>query len=977
MSVSVWKDIRVLPDSSFVSLENEAPWDPLGTASCRRPSLSLVAVTNDRTRHVAERPLRGRDREFALLAAVVDRARSGGGGVAVVRGDPGIGKTALLHAVVARAPDDRRLLLRGGAGEFEQDRPFGVWADMLGSASVARGPEAGAERGAALIAHTDASNPGELRYVITRRIIEFLEDQAASRSVVVTLDDAQWADETSLHVLDQLARRVQGTGIALLVARRTAPRSAALDRIEEVLGVETVHIGPLPPDVIKTIATDVVKGDLDESLLAALGEADGSPFLAILMAELATRGDPASMDRSGAETVARHLAAVSNDGLETLKAASIIGPRFGLTDLGIVSGTDAMQLWPRLEDARAVGVIRPSGDLLEFRHDLIWRAIYESIPEPIRQGLHREFAHRLAGSDERSDRVISHLLIGAQPGHGDDLDLLRRTAEGVAARDPATAAGLYERALDLSADRPDQAAILAGGLVNTLLWSGQFYRAKTRSQALLEAPLDASVKGDVRRALGRVLAYQGKVESSLAEVETALTDDSMPDTLRARLLADASLRRLVCGDPVGASRAADEALALAAERGDAVATTLARCAASRVSGYEGYVDRAIDLAERSTVVANGRAEEAIELLQPPLYLGLALIDADRLSDARTILTEGRDLAELLGSVWMVPLFHLGLALEAYLVGDWERSTTEADTGLAAADELNTFVWVPWTQAVRALMAVAQGDPAEPHLAVIDGARRSNGASQFGDAWLTWAAIRHLEANGRPEAAIERGLSAWRAVDGQTIAGDRRVYAVDLVRLLMAADRVDEAGAVIRVLDVVADRSGTDADRAALSHARGLLARDTQSILEASDWYANGGRRSSQAHAMEDAARLLVETGAKDAALTTALGAAEIHERMGAVNDLARVGALLRSLGHKRGVKARRKRARTGWESVTATETQVLELLARGLTNRQIAERLFISPRTVETHVAHLFGKLDASSRAELAAQQAQHAIQHP
>ena len=150
--------------------------------------------------------------------------------------------------------------------------------------------------------------------------------------------------------------------------------------------------------------------------------------------------------------------------------------------------------------------------------------------------------------------------------------------------------------------------------------------------------------------------------------------------------------------------------------------------------------------------------------------------------------------------------------------------------------------------------------------------------------------------------------------------------------------------------------------------QGLAENDAHALVAAAGTYAEASRPLELALASEDAATALVRQGDTERARPLLDQAIAIYERLGADRDLSRVNAILRLAGVRRGIRGRRKRAQFGWQSLTATELTVSGLVADGLSNPQIGERLFVSRRTVQTHLAHVFTKLDLSSRAQLAAE---------
>jgi DNA-binding CsgD family transcriptional regulator len=181
-------------------------------------------------------------------------------------------------------------------------------------------------------------------------------------------------------------------------------------------------------------------------------------------------------------------------------------------------------------------------------------------------------------------------------------------------------------------------------------------------------------------------------------------------------------------------------------------------------------------------------------------------------------------------------------------------------------------------------------------------------------------------------------------------------------------RPELAQAVVAAMDEATAGSPVTTWWAAAMQCRGLLHDDSDALVEAVAAYRQAPRPMEQARACEDAASALSRVGRRDEAVALLREAVGVHEPVGAFMDLTRAEAALRGLGIRRGRRGARRRPLRGWESLTPTELEVVRLVSQGLTNVEIGRRLFISRRTVETHLSHIFGKLGVSSRVQLAAQ---------
>jgi DNA-binding CsgD family transcriptional regulator len=343
---------------------------------------------------------------------------------------------------------------------------------------------------------------------------------------------------------------------------------------------------------------------------------------------------------------------------------------------------------------------------------------------------------------------------------------------------------------------------------------------------------------------------------------------------------------------------------------------------------------------------------------------MTLQQVDRFEEAHEALREGRRAEEQLGNVSYLPVYYYEEATLLFQEGRWDDAVAQAQTGLELADEVGLEMLLPWPHGVLALVALHRDelDAVAASLAAIE---RRHGAESAGVA-----RGRLAEALGDAAGALAALRHAWERDAAKGIVYRRRALGPDLVRLALAAGDRDYAEAVAaQVEEAAALTSVPSLDGIAL-RCRGLLEQDTDLLLRAVEAYERGPRVFERAAACEDAATALGHAGRVAEARTLFDAALGVYDEVGARRDAARALASMRALGLGRKRRGARKRPQHGWESLTPSELEVVRLAAEGLTNPQIGQRLFISPRTVQTHLAHAFRKLDISSRVELAAEAA-------
>jgi DNA-binding CsgD family transcriptional regulator len=241
-------------------------------------------------------------------------------------------------------------------------------------------------------------------------------------------------------------------------------------------------------------------------------------------------------------------------------------------------------------------------------------------------------------------------------------------------------------------------------------------------------------------------------------------------------------------------------------------------------------------------------------------------------------------------------------------------------------------------------------------------------SPYRGAWAVWAQALVLEAHhGRP-AALSILAECWDDCLAGGLLVDLPIVGPDLVRLAVAGGEVARARQVCRVVAEVAAMNGVPSISGAALRCRGLADDDPELLLAAADAYARGPRVLDTALVREETGHALLRHGEVDSGRSQLVQALELYDGLNAARGLLRSEAALRGTGVRLGRRGSRKRPQRGWLSLTPTECTIAGLVAEGRSNPQIADQLYVSHRTVQTHVSHIFVKLDISSRAQLAAE---------
>lgn len=930
----------------------------------------------------ASSALFGRANEVGILDKLLDSVGSGFGSTVLLEGEAGVGKTRLLEEALALAKRRGFRVLRGSAREVDSDRPFGILAEALFLDPRADDEER-AEIGRGLTRRSPfaGSTPADERYRLVESILSLLERLTAHEALVLALDDLHWADASSLVALDHVRRRLAHVPLAVVGTLRPLPRPRELERlVAEVAGNDVAHvvIGPLSEEAVAALVRDQLGTEPDPALMALVAGARGNPFYVTeLVAVLGEEGlldernraleaDRAALPPTLRLTILRRLGFLSIQTLELLRVASILGSTFPVTDLSTVLGRPPAELLSALDEALRAGVLAEAGERMAFRHDLVREAVYEDIPIAIRRALHTDAGRRLAGAGASPVHVATHFASAATPGDREAVEWLRRAAREVGAQDPTIAARLLEKAHDLLPPKDEARNELLAELAWWLLWSGKLEETVGLSRRLLAARPDPRVAGTLHYALAKALVSQGRVAESLRELEVGLSVEGLPEEDRLRLLADLALRRFHARDIPGAREAAERALREAEAAGAPFPACAARCALAMIALYGGRVPQAVEEAEATVALADADLTGELLLVGPRLYLGLALIQADGLDKAVGVLHAARgEEGQAFQSVWP------GVAaLAHYHAGRWDDAVAEAETSLALAEETGSRVFDLLVSGTLAQVAFHRNDlrAAERALTAAEEELRDSGLARMGLAWVQWARAFVKEARGDALDALHLLDGVWELGVAREMPAECSELTPDLVRLAISAGWQLRAAEVAETMEGLAEHMRTPSARGRALRCRGILEREPDALLEAVRALRSGRRPLELAAACEDAARLLRFAGRDAEAIDLLREAAEQYIGLTASRDAARVDAELRSLGVRPGRRGPRRRPTTGWESLTPTELEVVRLAAEGLTNGEIGRRLFISPRTVSTHLTHVFGKLGVSTRVQLAAE---------
>src|SRR5689334_7229929 len=877
-----------------------------------------------------------RDAELAALAAAIAAAEAGHGTLALVEGPAGIGKTTLLRAACrGPGPQSPRVLTAGGLA-LEQGFPYGIVRQLLDPVRGEDGLMDGAAALAARVFDWAEAGPVEddVRYAAMHGLYWLVANLAARQPLVLAVDDAHWADAPSLRWLAHLAARVEHLPVALLLAVRDGPDEPEL--LGELRAAGTrIRLGPLGPDATAALVRrrlGAVPGDGVSGADAQLGRdwhasTGGNPFLLDALATALRDGDEKA--EPIAQAVLRRIGPEGPEAGRLTRALAVLGGPAPLRQAAALAGLDLPAAARLADRLRAADVLAP-GSVLEFAHPIVRTAVYESIPPGERALAHAEAARLLEREGAHAERLALHLL-RSEPGADPRVAALLRAAAAAATGrgDPGAAAACLRRALDEpppAADRPGLLLELGIAL------------ARERSPAAVPALREAVELAGPDAALlaARVLGIWAYHAEAVAICRNALSG-AVPDDLADSLQADLFQNAVISAETV------------------AEAVTLPRRTA-RTAAW------GVNDALLAAMSADGGAITlpALDRIPPDsmgaVYALLVLIWTGQLEVAGRVCDTVLADARRRGSMSMVA--HAS-CLHSMIMRRLGRLEEAADAARLALDfKLATSppLAVAWAAAlsVDALSRLGRLDEADAIAGLAAGREPPEG-------WIHTVSFRQARgalrvAQHRPDEALADLLAAgegWQAlgVTNPAIASWRTAA----VAAYRALGQHDEAASLAAEQLALARKAGRPLTLGVALRAHGDLA-EAIGVLEATP------ARYELALALADHGASLRRSGQRTQAREPLLRALDLAERTGAAGLAAEVKRELLAAGARP-----RRTALTGPDALTAGERRVAALAADGLSNRQIAEHLFVTQATVETHLRHAFRKLNITSRADLPA----------
>lgn len=940
----------------------------------------------------------GRASELLAIEKVISSALAGSPGAVALVGEPGIGKTSMADELRRRAADAGFEIFSGIVSEFEREIPFGLVVDALDEpfrglkAEIGRDRSRSAELAAVLpsLGGSRAQPSGAFeveRFKFHRAVRDVLARLAAHRPLLLVLDDLQWADPASVETVAHLIRRaVPGMILALAYRPQQIPTILAT-AIEQAVRDGTLAELALTPLTISEAGQLLSKPSDSPALRDLYAESGGNPFY---LEQLARVSEPdrhtvvgpvptkdADIPESVRAVLAQELAVLPQPALEVLQAAAIAGDPFATDLVAEIVGLDHPATAELLDVATAADLVRVSNTpgRLCFRHPIVRRVVYEGTLPGWRLAAHRSAARVLARHGASSSVRAHHVERSAVPGDEEAIAVLTHAGWEAAARAPATAASWFNSALRLLPEsKTGQRLQLTVALAGALASAGRLLDCRAALNEALELLSSDSLTeqvpiiGMIARAdhgLGQGEQAKGLITAALAQAEVGSADE-------VALRLDLAENHFLLGQWQDAVETAQIALAQAEALGDEEAVLKATSNLAYFTSSHGSVAEAQRLVDAAAAGMDALdANASVPVLDCLGNLVFTELSIDRFQAAARHSERGLLVSRLTGHGFSYCRFTFGETAAKLMLGQLAEARAAAENSLEVSLMLENHQLLAVAWGFRCWVETMSGDLAA---ALIAGREAVRAAELVHDDWGVWLARACygealIEAGqperGRQEILILGGSSL---VDMQPTV--RPFWQQALVSAELSAGRFEVAEKL--ALEMAESASDLHSRR---GHARYAMAR----VLFQKEQFAAAAALAQEASRCFDAVemqvyaararliagRSLAGAGRAAEAVGELLRAHEVVERVGASRLRDEVAKELRLLG-KRVRGGRASDSSRDLPILTEREQEIARLVAQGRTNREIAADLFISPRTIEKHMARIFAKLGVSSRAALA-----------
>jgi DNA-binding CsgD family transcriptional regulator len=793
-------------------------------------------------------------------------------------------------------------------------------------------------------------------------------------------------DELSALAVRELVPALASSAVRWVFAHRPDSTNTPGQQVMAWLsrtGAARLSIHALAEPAVAQLCEQAVAARVDNTVLALAGGCGGVPLqVEQLMTALRLSGQMRfsqgvatvtgdELPSSFITVVEQILEGLSDDAQRLVRTGSVFGRPFRISAVAALLDRPPAQLVPLVEEATAARLLTHDDDALCFAHDLVRLAVYGTLNESVRALLHREAA-TISGAERRPPvEVAEHLLKSGREGAREAVTILHAAARDVSGLAPGTAADLIVHALDLIGEHDPERGTLIADAVRLLASAGRLEQAHDLGRTALRAGLDPATEATLLLGLAEAFKHAGQNLTAVDYADQALGIAGIDHAVTAKLFAIRAHALFYIGDLREADRSGASATTAGELSGASGATIFGLTARSLVAQAEGRLEASLAYAQQATQTADRVGGSAVHR-HPRIWLGSALAALDRFEEAERTYLRGREESEKLGTAWSEPLWHYYQTSLLTARGQLDDAIAEADAGVTAAERLTTFqLAVPLLGALIRL-SVLRDDLAQAKEHRTHMRRLTATGITAAPEDVAWAEAVLLDATVGPDAAMHALADIHDALpDRAALIVQDPSAAAELVRIALGAQDKGRAAAVVASARRLAERNpAVPSLVAAAAHADGLFRADLGRVRRAVETFRRTPRVLALAAALEDAANLAIAAGDVTAGRECADEAIAIVTAVGAHRALHRLETLV---GQRQAPPAAVDLAGPPclWQ-LTEAERKVALLVAKGKRNREVAEALFVSIHTVDSHLRKIFAKLGIASRVDLARLVAEH-----
>ncbi|WP_067479384.1 helix-turn-helix transcriptional regulator [Nocardia amamiensis] len=945
----------------------------------------------------------GRALEQTNMQQVLDSALAGSAGALAVLGEPGIGKTRMLGELCKRAAAAGFDVLVGRGSEFEREVPYGLVVEALDErfgvleAEVIEdmGPDRLAELAAVLPSLSGrggrfASLLEVERFEFYRAVRSTFERVVRGRPLLLALDDVHWADPASVELISHLLRRsVPGMVLALAYRPKQAP-GALLGAVEQATREGFFHELELAPLTVVEAADLLGQRPGSELLRSLHAESGGNPFYLEQLARMARLDSAAPRQEAWVErdretdisatlrvTLDSELAVLPAGTVTVLQAAAVAGDPFDVDLVAEVAATDTILVSEYLDALATADVIRGTdvAGTFRFRHPIVRRVVYNGTLPGWRFGAHKRAARALARRGASLGVQAHHVARSASVGDEQAVAVLTEAGQAAVARAPAAAADWFDAALRLLPETGefDRRLSLVISLASALASSGNLRDSRTVLERALEfLPVDAlDDRVRIIRMIVRVDHGLGHAEEARRLIVRALEHAATSSADAIALRLELAQNHLMMHQWEQAVDTTAQARAQAQTLSDPSLLLAATATLAWFTSYQGAFGEAQELIELAAEGIDARDVNLTpEMLEGLADLVFAELFTDRFRAAARHAQLGLRVSRSTGHGYAFSRFAIGAAASKLFLGQLHDAKRAAETAIEATLLLDNDQLLSTAQTAQCWVEAMRGDLSA---ALTAGRAAVRIVDRLPDTFFGWLA-RACYGEALIEAGeTERGCEAILSAGGSGFAdlppGNAMYWHQALITAELSAGRVEAAQSIAQRMENIAllpSREGNASfARARIHLAKGDFMTAAAFAQKAVQCFDSVEMCVWSARSRLLAGRSLGQANRSEAAIRELELAHGTFADAGAERLRDEAAQVLRTMGRR----VRRQTTvdePTDSANLTDRERSIAARVVQGYTNREIAAELFVSPKTVEKHIARIFAKLGISSRAGVA-----------